>query len=159
MRTTDSDTGEMGSVSARGSVMRGFHAREPTQDADRDGHAADFAVPGEAPTDFRPSTSYWRGKSGRMYRHSAHTTIFCPPPTLGVYVLARRDRRGRVLPLFAGVSASTAATLNLAKIRKRAALLGASEVHLCPVPTRGSVFSLRRVLRDLRAALPAAKPG
>jgi hypothetical protein len=155
MRTSDNDIGHVGPIPAVGFIARGSRAREAWFGVVAD--AADVTEPGEAPTDFHPSTSYWRGKSGRIYRHSAHTTIFCPPPTHGVYVLVRRDRRGRVQPLFAGVSASAAATLNLAKIRKRAALLGASEVHLCPLPTRGSVFSLRRVLRDLRAALPAAQ--
>jgi hypothetical protein len=120
--------------------------------------AAAVAEPGDGPTDFRPTTSYWHGRSGRLYRHSAHTAVFCPPPTAGVYVLVRRDGHGHPIPLFAGISASAAATLNLAKIRQRAASLGANEVHLCPLPTRGNVFSLRRALRDLRAAMPPLEP-
>jgi hypothetical protein len=102
------------------------------------------------PTDMSPSTAYWRGASGRLYRHSAHTNVFCPAPRRGVYILARRDAEGAAVPLFAGVAASTAGTLNLAHIRRRAVTIGATEVHLCPVKDTGSIFSLRRVARDLR---------
>lgn len=112
----------------------------------------DEPVAGESPSDFRPSTSYWRGLSGRLYRHSAHTTIFCPPPSHGTYVLVRRDERGRAVPLYTGVAASSAATLNLAHIRHRAVTLGVTEVHLYPVRTSGSAFAMRRIARDLRAA-------
>lgn len=111
---------------------------------------------GDQPTDLKPSTAYWRGASGRLYRHSAHTTVYCPAPQHGVYVLARRDQAGSIVPLFVGVAASPAGTLNLAHIRRRAVSIGATEVHLCPVAVKGSVFSLRRVARDLRRSFAQA---
>jgi hypothetical protein len=110
----------------------------------------------EQPTDLKPATAYWRGASGRLYRHSAHTTVFCPAPQRGVYVLARRTETGAIVPLFAGVAASPAGALNLAHIRRRAVTIGATEVHLCPVQVTGSVFTLRRVARDLRRSFASA---
>jgi hypothetical protein len=106
--------------------------------------------PARTPSDMVPSTAFWRGASGRLYRHSAHTTIFCPAPQQGIYLLAKRDADGNPVPLFAGVAASAAATLNLAHIRRRAVTIGATEVHLCPVHSAGSVFGLRRIAHDLR---------
>jgi hypothetical protein len=112
--------------------------------------------PSVPPTDFKPSTAFWRGVSGRLYRASAHTTVFCPSPQQGVYVLARRDGTGRAVPLFAGVATSPTGTLNLAHIRRRAITIGATEVHLCPVTVRGSIFGLRRVAHDLRRSFAQA---
>lgn len=112
------------------------------------------AVVGEPPTDLRPSTAYWRGASGRLYRLSAHTLIYCPQPGRGIYILARRDARGRLAPLGVGLSIA-AASLNLAHIRKRGARLGATEVHLCPMPNLDSTLALRRVVRDLGSMFAA----
>jgi hypothetical protein len=108
------------------------------------------------PTDLNPASQYWRGASGRLYRHSVHTTVFCPAPQHGVYILACRDDQGHLVPLFVGAAASTAATLNLAHIRRRAVAIGATEVHLCPQIVRGSAFALRRAVRDIRRGLVSA---
>jgi hypothetical protein len=107
---------------------------------------------GQAWVGERRETEFWRGRSGRAYRHVVHDLIRCPAPVRGVYVLARRDATGRAQPIFTGVAASTAPTLNLAHIRRRAVSLSASEVHLFEVPHAASPLGLRRIVRDLRAA-------
>jgi hypothetical protein len=98
----------------------------------------------------RPS-EFWRGHSGRLYRHEVYTLLTCPGPTRGVYVLASRDARGRAVPVFTGVAGSAAPTLNLAHIRRRAVTLGASEVHILEIPQATGSLRLRRIVHDLRA--------
>ncbi len=96
--------------------------------------------------------AFWRGRSGRLYRHQVHALLTCPAPVRSVYVLANRDASGRAKPLFAGVAASTGPTLNLAHIRRRGAQLGASEVHILEMPHAAGSLRHRRIAQDLRAA-------
>lgn len=115
------------------------------------------AVPqGLVPQGERPPHAFWRGRTGRLYHHAVHELFTCPPPQRASYVLARRDETGRAVPLFIGIAGSQSATLNLARIRQRAALLGADEVHMLSIPPSAGLSAARRIVRDLRAAARAA---
>lgn len=59
--------------------------------------------------------------------------VFCPEPPRGtVYRLQRSGDGGGWTTLYEGVAQSEAASLNLAKVRHRGAVLGASRVVLIP---------------------------
>lgn len=99
----------------------------------------------------KPRTSgvcFWAGRSGRHYRFTVQTLLECCGPTRGAYVLVKRGAKGPRAK-FIGVAASAAPTLNLARIRRRGAILGADEVHV--IALTGSTADLRCVVRDLRA--------
>jgi hypothetical protein len=98
------------------------------------------------------SSAYWRGASGRLYRHVVHGLTGCPAPLRGVYVIVGRDAEAGPVALFIGAAASSAPSLNLAHIRRRAAQLQAPEVHLLELPQLLSGLALRRIVRDLRRA-------
>jgi hypothetical protein len=73
---------------------------------------------------------YWRGASGRRYLHTAYDLVDCPPIRDVAYVLARRHVNGDREILHVNTATNAHAPLNLARIRQRAATLGANEVHL-----------------------------
>lgn len=93
---------------------------------------------------------FWAGKSGRLYRFTVHSLIECPAPGRGTYILATRGPAG-VKAKYIGAAASRVGTVNLARVRHRGAVLGAAEVHFLPVT--GTTSDLRRIVRDLRAAV------
>ena len=93
-------------------------------------------------------TCFWAGRLGRLYRFTVHSLIECNAPPRGAYVLVKRGAKGP-RALFAGVAASLAPTVNLARIRRRGAALGADEVHV--IALTGSTADVRRVVRDIRA--------
>lgn len=97
----------------------------------------------------------WRGASGRRFRFSTVSLIGCPQPAMATFVLVRRDERGNAVPLHVGVVVSSAPTLNLARIRCKAARVGASEIHLRDVANTGGIRAARRVARDIRRAFAA----
>ncbi|MGQ0455509.1 MAG: hypothetical protein ACT4OU_00460 [Hyphomicrobium sp.] len=97
-------------------------AKFSTADAGR----AVVPVSGEAGARFH----FWTGASGKRYVHTVYSLFDCPPLEGGNYVLVRRgDRAKRDLLAFGRLTNETA-TLNLAEIRQRAAMLGADEVHV-----------------------------
>ena len=62
-----------------------------------------------------------------------HPLLFCPPLPLGThYTLVRREWPGVRHVLAIGRAQSAHETVNLADIRRRAAQLGANEVHILP---------------------------
>jgi hypothetical protein len=73
---------------------------------------------------------FWSGASGRRYVHTIYSLVECPAIPAGNYVLVHRDAEGRRLVLAIGRVGNTAASLNLAEIRRRGAELGANEVHV-----------------------------
>jgi hypothetical protein len=73
---------------------------------------------------------FWSGASGRRYVHTIYSLIECPAIPAGNYILVHRDALGRRLVLAIGRVSNTAASLNLAEIRRRGAALGANEVHV-----------------------------
>ena len=91
----------------------------------------------------------WLGASGQRYAHSIFSLIDCPPLPKVVYALVRRDANGtrKVLQIASGTS--DAPTLNLARIRQRAAMLGANEVHAHALARTDDERQL--VVCDLRA--------
>ena len=97
-----------------------------------------------------PGSHFWRGKSGRIYRHTVTSLIGCPISARGAYVLVRITESGQRTMLCVGITDSDSPTLNLAHIRRRGARLGADEVHLLPMSSASG--GLRRVARDLRRA-------
>lgn len=73
---------------------------------------------------------YWRGASGARYLHTVFALIECPLMGKVNYILVRRDRDGTRRPLDIGQTISDCDSLNLAHMRRRAALLGANEIHV-----------------------------
>jgi len=73
---------------------------------------------------------FWTGASGKRYVHSVYDLLECPPMPASNYVLVRRNTSGRPEALSVGRVGNSAPSLNLAEIRRRAAELGADEVHL-----------------------------
>lgn len=73
---------------------------------------------------------YWRGASGLRYLHTVFPLIDCPLMSKVNYILVQCDRDGTRRPLDIGQTVSDADSLNLAHLRRRAALLGANEIHI-----------------------------
>jgi hypothetical protein len=73
---------------------------------------------------------FWSGASGRRYVHTIYNLLECPAIPAGNYILVHRDSEGRRLVLAVGRVGHSAASLNLAEIRRRGAQLGANEVHV-----------------------------
>ncbi len=73
---------------------------------------------------------YWRGASGQRYLHTVFPLFDCPLMSKVNYILVQRGRDGTRRPLDIGQTVSEADSLNLAHLRRRAALLGANEIHI-----------------------------
>lgn len=107
----------------------------------------------DTPAPSGSATQVWAGRSGRLYQASIVDLVVCRAPAKAAYVLARRDATGRPQALFAGLALSAAPTVNLARIRQRAARLGAEEVHLIDLGHSAGTYVGRRLVRDVRAGL------
>lgn len=109
--------------------------------------------PQPATLDVAPTLSnrfhFWSGASGRRYVHSVYDLIECPELPAANFLLVHRDGAGRRTVLAVGHTTHTAASLNLAEIRHRAARLGANEVHVHLLAP--SLQQRRLVELDLRA--------
>lgn len=108
-------------------------------------------IPLGLPEEVPARQQVWRGASGKGYAHSVYSLIACPPLPAASYVLVRRDRHGRRRALRVGLGQSDAPTLNLARVRRRGAQLGANEVHVHFAAA--SEDERRLVACDLRAGL------
>ncbi|PPC98330.1 MAG: hypothetical protein CTY31_13715 [Hyphomicrobium sp.] len=93
---------------------------------------------------------FWTGASGKRYVHTVYSLFDCPPLDAANYVLVRREGKAARAILAIGRLTNETATLNLAEIRQRAALLGADEVHIHLLAT--SVHESHAVETDLRSA-------
>lgn len=93
---------------------------------------------------------FWTGASGKRYVHTIYSLFDCPPLDAANYVLVRREGKAARSILAIGRLTNETATLNLAEIRQRAALLGADEVHIHLLAT--SVHESHAVETDLRSA-------
>lgn len=98
----------------------------------------------------------WRGRSGRLHVARIELLLDCRALARAAYVLVTRDALGRAVPLFVGLALSAATTLNLARIRHRAAKVGAKEVHIIDLTHAAGSYAARRLVRDLRASLAHA---
>ncbi|RPI32043.1 MAG: hypothetical protein EHM67_17020 [Hyphomicrobiaceae bacterium] len=94
---------------------------------------------------------FWSGASARRYVHNVYALIDCPPLPPAVYLLVHRQDDGVCKVLHIASALSDAPTLNLARIRHRAATLGANEVHVHLLAT--SAKQCRTIACDLRAGL------
>lgn len=99
--------------------------------------------------------AFWTGASGRRYVHTVYSLFDCPPLEAGNYVLVRRFDRARREVLAIGRLINETATLNLAEIRQRAAMLGADEVHVHLLAS--TPFEAQAVEVDLKSAAFAAR--
>lgn len=72
----------------------------------------------------------WRGASGRNWTYVVFTLIGCPAFESANYILIKRTAEGRRKILRIGRTETATASLNLAKIRRDGATLGANEVHV-----------------------------
>jgi len=92
---------------------------------------------------------FWRGASGARYLHTVFALIDCPQLPMANYIFVRRDLDGARRPLDIGQTVFEAESLNLAHLRRRAALLGANEIHVHFLSE--SVRQRRAVEADLSA--------
>lgn len=72
----------------------------------------------------------WRGASGRNFTHTVYSLIGCPAPQSANFIYVRRAADGRQQVLGLGHTETITASLNLARIRREGATLGANEVHI-----------------------------
>jgi hypothetical protein len=100
----------------------------------------------------------WRGRSGRVYSARIELLLDCRAPARAAYLLVARDACGCASAVCIGVALSRAPTLNLARIRHRAAKYGANEVHMIDMTHSAGTYTARRVVRDVRAGLVNAAP-
>lgn len=80
--------------------------------------------------DTSPRFHFWTGASGKRYVHTVYSLFDCPPLEMASYILVRRVSKTERTVLAIGRLTHDVATLNLAEIRQRAAILGADEVHV-----------------------------
>lgn len=73
---------------------------------------------------------YWRGATGRRYLHTVFPLLECPEIPKANYIIVNRDRSGARKPVEVGQTYDRVGSLNLARLRQRAALLGADEIHI-----------------------------
>lgn len=82
------------------------------------------------PFELERDFSFWHGASGASYVHTVFKLLDCPELPNANVILARRDGSGRAQALHVGRVEESAPSLNLAEIRRSAALIGADEVHV-----------------------------
>jgi hypothetical protein len=107
--------------------------------------AADLGGAGDIAQRFH----FWSGASGRRYVHTIYSLVECPAIPSGNYILVHRDAKGERFVLAIGRVGNTAASLNLAEIRRRGAELGANEVHVHLLATNAK--QSRLIETDLRS--------
>jgi hypothetical protein len=81
---------------------------------------------GEIPTRFQ----FWRGATAKRYIHTVFPLVACPVLGRVNYILVRRNADGTRTLLRIGRTQSDCGTLNRAEVRRRAAQIGANEVHV-----------------------------
>lgn len=94
------------------------------------GARAQPETPRRQPFDLAHDFMFWNGASGASYVHTVFKLHDCPELPNANIVLARRDGEGRAEALHVGRIEEDAPSLNLAEIRRTAALIGADEVHV-----------------------------
>lgn len=73
--------------------------------------------------------TFWRGATGAKYVHTVYGLLDCPDlPPCNVMLVRRTQGHAHVLSV--GRVENSSASLNLAEVRRSAALLGANEVHV-----------------------------
>jgi len=73
---------------------------------------------------------YWRGASGARYLHTVFALLDCPELPKANYILVHCNAEGARRALAIGQIVEDVNSLNLAHLRRRAALLGANEIHI-----------------------------
>ena len=73
---------------------------------------------------------YWQGVSGKRYLHTVFSLLACPALPPVNYILVKRKKNGKHVPLKTGRTTSQTPSVNLADIRFLAARLGANEIHI-----------------------------
>ena len=91
---------------------------------------ANVVAPVGAPGTLTHDFTFWRGATGIRYVHTVYTLMDCPELPSANVILVRRHASGRTEVMHIGRVESEAPSLNLARIRQDAALLGANEVHI-----------------------------
>jgi hypothetical protein len=119
--------------------------------ADRSAFDATEPFGGLPVIDLAEQTASWRGASGQRYLHTVYDFVTCPPLVDAVIVLVRRTSDGLAVPCHINTTSSDCASLNLAAIRQRGAMLCVSEVHAHFVAPSEEARAL--VVCDLRAGL------
>ncbi len=100
--------------------------------------------------------TFWSGASGRRYVHTIYSLIECPEVPNANIVLVRRTPDGKRAPIQACRVENDVPSLNLAELRNKGALLGASEIH---VHLLGESRAQRSFIElDLTTAFDASRP-
>ena len=73
---------------------------------------------------------FWQARSGARFTVVAYQLVGCPAPVAASYLLVKCVAGGEPKVVGFGRVTDTAASVNLATIRRHGALLGADEVHL-----------------------------
>lgn len=97
---------------------------------------------------------FWRGSSGHRHRCTVYGLYECPPLPNAVYLLVHRTPDGRRDVLRVGQVEEDFPTLNLARLRRVSAALGANEVHVAIVG--GNVAGRLALAEDLDGAAAVA---
>jgi hypothetical protein len=98
----------------------------------------------------------WTAASGRQLEHTVFSLTACPAIAAAIYLLVQRKQSGKCRVLAIRGTRNTAApSLNLARLRRTGARMGATEVHI--YTPKGSDDERRVLVADL--ALSLLKPG
>ena len=99
-------------------------------------HIVRARTSGDAAGLFAPlGVKAWRGASGRSFTHIVYSLIGCPAIPSGNFVLVQHGADGQRNVLGIGRTEASTASLNLARIRREGAGLGANEVHVYAAAT------------------------
>ena len=93
----------------------------------------------------------WSSGSGARLTHTVYSLIGCPAVKAATYLLVRRHSDGSCAVLAVRRTRSAAPSLNLARIRRAGARLGANEVHLYQAAR--SDVERTRIVTELTEAL------
>lgn len=86
--------------------------------------------PSYSGVDLAHDFTFWNGASGIRYVHTVFGLLDCPEVPNANVVLVKRTPTGRAEALSISRVEHNAPSINLAEIRRTAAMLGATEVHV-----------------------------
>jgi hypothetical protein len=88
-------------------------------------------LPADEPLALRHlGTETWQTASGQRLRHAVYSLIGCPAVVAATYILVRRTADGARRVVAVRRTRTDIPILNLARIRRAGARLGANEVHV-----------------------------
>ena len=101
--------------------------------------------------------TFWQGASGARYVHTIYALLECPDLPKANVVLVRRHANGHAEVLYVGRLEQEATSVNLAEVRRTAAVIGANEVHVHLLA--GTADVRREIERDIASTSEMATSG